>query len=135
MRGDDDKELAVCSYVTLAQRILADHPAGQIGVLVDRALCQGKLRGLKRVDGFYRRTVAAYDLVSVRRLIPIERRPVRPEVCLEAGKTAFRRRTTTEIERQNRPRDAKISTEMQIRQQMQVFPQPVEPACPFKTSI
>jgi len=38
MRGDDQKQTAMYSYVTLAQRIPADHPARAIRVLVDRAL-------------------------------------------------------------------------------------------------
>src|SRR5664280_75437 len=38
MRGDDAKQAAMFSYLTLAQRIPADHPARQIRVLVDRAL-------------------------------------------------------------------------------------------------
>lgn len=38
MRGDDEKQTAMYSYVTLAHRIPADHPARQIRVLVDRAL-------------------------------------------------------------------------------------------------
>src|SRR5664280_454026 len=38
MRGDDPKQSAMFSYLTLAQRIPADHPARQIRVLVDRAL-------------------------------------------------------------------------------------------------
>ena len=38
MRGDDQKQTAMFSYVTLEQRIPADHPARQIRVLVDRAL-------------------------------------------------------------------------------------------------
>jgi transposase len=38
MRGDDKRQAAMFSYVTLAQRIRADHPARQIRVLVDRAL-------------------------------------------------------------------------------------------------
>ena len=38
MRGDDQKQSAMFSYLTLAQRIPADHPARQIRVLVDRAL-------------------------------------------------------------------------------------------------
>jgi transposase len=38
MRGDDQKQSAMFSYLTLAQRIPADHPALQIRVLVDRAL-------------------------------------------------------------------------------------------------
>jgi transposase len=38
MRGDDQKQSAMYSYVTLEQRIPADHPARQIRALVDRAL-------------------------------------------------------------------------------------------------
>jgi len=38
MRGEDEKQSTMYSYVTLAQRIPADHPARQIRVLVDRAL-------------------------------------------------------------------------------------------------
>ena len=38
MRGDDQKQAAMFSYLTLAQRIPADHPARQIRALVDRAL-------------------------------------------------------------------------------------------------
>ncbi len=43
MRSDDQKQAAMFSYLTLAQRIPADHPARQIRVLVDRAL--------ERLDG------------------------------------------------------------------------------------
>jgi transposase len=43
MRGDDGKQAAMFSYITLEQRIPADHPARQIRVLVDRAL--------ERMDG------------------------------------------------------------------------------------
>ena len=39
---------------------------------LDRPLRQTKLRGLKRVDWFYRMTIAAYNLVRMRRLIPIQ---------------------------------------------------------------
>ena len=39
---------------------------------LDRPLRQVKLRGLDRVDWFYRRTIAAYHLVRMRRLIPIQ---------------------------------------------------------------
>jgi transposase len=38
MRGDDEQQAAMFSYVTMAQRIPADHPARQIRVLADRAL-------------------------------------------------------------------------------------------------
>jgi transposase len=38
MRGNDQKQAAMFSYLTLAQRIPADHPARQIRALVDRAL-------------------------------------------------------------------------------------------------
>jgi transposase len=37
----------------------------------DRLLCQVKLRGLKRVDWFYRLTMAAYNLTRMCRLIPL----------------------------------------------------------------
>jgi len=39
---------------------------------LDRPLRQVKLRGLDRVDWFYRMTVVAHNLVRMRRLIPIE---------------------------------------------------------------
>jgi hypothetical protein len=39
---------------------------------LDRSLRQVKLCGLDRVDWFYRLTIAAYDLMRMRRLIPIE---------------------------------------------------------------
>jgi transposase len=38
MRGNDQKQAAMFSYLTLAQRIPMDHPARQIRALVDRAL-------------------------------------------------------------------------------------------------
>jgi len=39
---------------------------------LDSVLRQVKVRGLKRVDWFYRLTMAAYNLMRMRRLIPIE---------------------------------------------------------------
>lgn len=39
---------------------------------LNRGLRQVKLRGLKRVDWFYRLTIAAYNLVRMRKLIPIQ---------------------------------------------------------------
>ena len=39
---------------------------------LNRPLRQVKLRGLKRVDWFYRLTIAAYNLVRMRRLVPIQ---------------------------------------------------------------
>ena len=39
---------------------------------LDRPLRQVKLRGLDRVDWFYRLTIVAHNLVRMRRLIPIE---------------------------------------------------------------
>jgi hypothetical protein len=38
MRGNNQKQAAMFSYLTLAQRIPMDHPAPQIRALVDRAL-------------------------------------------------------------------------------------------------
>jgi transposase len=40
MRGDEQKQTAMYSYVTLEQRIAADHPARQIRAMVDRALAR-----------------------------------------------------------------------------------------------
>jgi hypothetical protein len=37
---------------------------------LDRSIRQVKLRGLKRVDWFFRLTIVAYNLVRMRRLIP-----------------------------------------------------------------
>ena len=39
---------------------------------LDRPMRQVKLRGLKRVDWFYRLTITAYNLVRMRKLIPIQ---------------------------------------------------------------
>jgi transposase len=39
---------------------------------LNRLLRQVKLRGLKRVDWFYRLTIAAYNLVRMQKLIPVE---------------------------------------------------------------
>jgi hypothetical protein len=38
---------------------------------LDRGLRQVKLRGLKRVDWFYRLAITAYNLMRMRRLIPV----------------------------------------------------------------
>ena len=39
---------------------------------LNRPLRQVKLRGLERVDWFYRLTIAAYNLVRMRSLIPLQ---------------------------------------------------------------
>jgi IS5 family transposase len=41
----------------------------------NRPLCQVKLRGLKRVDWFYRLTMAAYNITRMCRLIPFQTAP------------------------------------------------------------
>ena len=53
MRGEDQKQTAMYSYVTLAQRIPADHPARQIRAMVDRALerMDGELNHLYSTTG------------------------------------------------------------------------------------
>ena len=38
MRGEEHKQAAMFSYITLEQRIPADHPARQIRAMVDRGL-------------------------------------------------------------------------------------------------
>ncbi len=70
---------------------------------LDRPLRQVKLRGLDRVDWFYRLTVAAYNLVRMRRLIPTETLAHRAAVCLEAGNTASRGKTKAEKCGKNSP--------------------------------
>jgi len=57
MRGDDQKQAAMFSYLTLAQRIPADHPARQIRVLVDRAL--------ERMDGDFEKLYSATGRPSI----------------------------------------------------------------------
>ena len=39
---------------------------------LDRPLQQVKVRGLKRVDWFYRLVVTAYNLMRLRKLIPVQ---------------------------------------------------------------
>jgi transposase len=53
MRGLDEKQQAMYSYVTLEQRIAADHPARAIRAMVDRALgrMDGELEGLYSETG------------------------------------------------------------------------------------
>jgi len=53
MRGLDEKQQAMYSYVTLEQRIAADHPARAIRAMVDRALARmdGELEGLYSETG------------------------------------------------------------------------------------
>ena len=72
---------------------------------------QIKLRGLKRVDWFYRLIITAYNLVRMRRLIPIQALVARAEVSLEAVKTACGGKTTTEMELRNRLKARKSATE------------------------
>ena len=123
MRGEDRKQTAMYSYVTLSRRIPDDHPARRIRALADAAfermdadfddlyaatgrpsiapergderrsisqrkrklvekvfgwakgdsvLRQVKVRGLKRVDWFYRFAMAAYNIMRLRRRIPIQ---------------------------------------------------------------
>jgi transposase len=40
MRGEDQKQTAIYSYVTLEARIPADHPARQIRAMANRALAR-----------------------------------------------------------------------------------------------
>src|ERR1022692_3099752 len=52
MRGDDEKQAAMFSYVTLEQRIPLDHPLREIRVLADRALA----RMDAQLDALYKQT-------------------------------------------------------------------------------
>ena len=60
---------------------------------LDRGLRQVKLRGLDRVDWFYRLAISAYNLMRMRRLIPIRQRAKQElqsgrETCWFGGKIA-----------------------------------------------
>jgi transposase len=57
MRGEDQKQTAMYSYVTLTQRIPTDHPARQLRVLADRALA--------RLDGEFDKLYAATGRPSI----------------------------------------------------------------------
>jgi hypothetical protein len=57
MRGDDQQQTAMFSYLTLAQRIPADHPVRQIRVLVDRSLA--------RMDGEFEKLYSATGRPSI----------------------------------------------------------------------
>ncbi|MHB1744139.1 MAG: hypothetical protein ACYCRE_05135 [Acidobacteriaceae bacterium] len=59
--GDGRKQAAMFSDVTLQQRIPVDRPARQV-----------KLRGLDRVNWFWKLSITAHNLTRMRRLIPIE---------------------------------------------------------------
>ena len=57
MRGEDQKQTAMYSYVTLTQRIPAQHPARQLRALADRALA--------RLDGEFDKLYAATGRPSI----------------------------------------------------------------------
>ena len=98
---------------------------------LDRPLRQVKLRGLDRVDWFYRRTIAAYHLVRMRSLILIQ--PTAAEARTVSGdrqKPDSRHKTTTEISPQKRQFHEKLNRLDLTNEQTPVFPQPVKPV-PF----
>jgi hypothetical protein len=49
-------------------------------------------------------------------------------VCLEAGKTASRRKTTTKTQQRNRAKAQKNLNKRKTNPEMGVFPQPVKPS-------
>jgi len=98
---------------------------------LDRPLRQVKLRGLDRVDWFYRLTIAAYHLVRMRSLILIQ--PTAAEARTVSGdrqKPDSRHKTTTEISPQKRQFHEKLNRLDLTNEQTPVFPQPVKPV-PF----
>jgi hypothetical protein len=58
----------------------------------------------------------------------LKRWAARAKVCLEAGKTASKHKTTTEIQRQTAQNQPKTFTEKQKVSKQRLFPQPVKPA-------
>src|ERR1035438_432277 len=90
MRGDDQRQSAMFSYLTLAQRIAADHPARQIRVLVDRALerMDGELEKLYSDTG--RPSIAPERLLRATLLMILysirsERQLMEQQITLGAG--------------------------------------------------
>src|ERR1035438_5548205 len=90
MRGDDQKQAAMFSYLTLAQRIPADHPARQIRALVDRALerMDGELEKLYSDTG--RPSIAPERLLRATLLMILysirsERQLMEQQITLGAG--------------------------------------------------
>ena len=72
MRGDDQKQAAMFSYLTLAQRIPPDHPARQIRALADRALArmEGELEKLSSDTG--RPSIAPERLLRATQLMILD---------------------------------------------------------------
>jgi transposase len=77
MRGEDEQQSAMYSYVTLAQRIPADHPARQIRTMVDRALARmdAQLAELYSTTG--RPSIARERLLRATLLMALD--SIRPE--------------------------------------------------------
>ena len=82
---------------------------------LNRPLREVKLRGLDRVDWFYRPTIVAHNLVSMRRLIAIESLAIRAEAQTEERKL-----------RRNALQKAKKSSPGQNKMGIRSFPQPVK---------
>ncbi len=62
---------------------------------LDRPLRQVKLRGVERVDWFYRLIIAAYNLLRMRRLIPIQTMAASGRSVSGGRKDSPRHKTTT----------------------------------------
>ena len=58
MRGNDQKQASMFSYLSLALRIPADHPSRQIRALVDRALERMDAKLAKLYSGTGRPSIA-----------------------------------------------------------------------------
>jgi transposase len=54
------------------ERLIADEISQRKRELIERVFGWSELRGLARADWFYRMTISTYNLVRMRRLIPVE---------------------------------------------------------------
>ena len=69
MRGDDNLQEGIFSYISPEKRVPTDHPLRPIRKLVDEMLRKVKLRGIGKVGWLFTFTGAAYNLCRLRNLM------------------------------------------------------------------
>ena len=69
MRGDDNLQEGIFSYISPEKRVPGDHPMRPIRKLVDEMLRKVKLRGIGKVGWLFTFTGAAYNLCRLRNLM------------------------------------------------------------------
>jgi hypothetical protein len=69
IRGDDNQQEGIFSYISPEKRVPGDHPMRPIRKLVDEMLRKVKLRGIGKVGWLFTFTGAAYNLCRLRNLM------------------------------------------------------------------